>query len=223
MIVPRGRRRQVDTTNRFCPHAACAYHGRVGFGNIRANGHPNGRRWRQLLCLSCRGYFLEPLGTPFHAKQVDPDPLGWAIAAVAEGLGIRAVARVFAVDPNTILGWLVAAAEHLEAFSGYFLPDVDVEQVQMDERFAWLSAVQDGDVTEAEAITCLSRSPHWVWVAMEPVCKRILTVDVGERTLKMAQHLVHQVTQVLAPDGAPLLLTDGVREYLTAFVTPDGP
>jgi hypothetical protein len=34
----------------------------------------------------------------------------WAIAALAEGLGIRAVARVFEVDPNTVLGWLVEAA-----------------------------------------------------------------------------------------------------------------
>jgi hypothetical protein len=29
--------------------------------------------------------------------------LVWAIAALAEGLGIRAVARVFEVDPNTVL------------------------------------------------------------------------------------------------------------------------
>jgi hypothetical protein len=61
MIFTQGRRRQVDTTGHFCPHAACSYHGRVGFGNIRANGHPNGRRWRQLVCLGCRGYFLETL------------------------------------------------------------------------------------------------------------------------------------------------------------------
>src|SRR5919108_817404 len=166
MIVTRGRRRQVDTTGHFCPHAACSYHGRVGFGNIRANGHPNGRRWRQLLCLGCRGYFLETHGTPFHGKHVDSDTLVWAIAALAEGLGIRAVARVFAVDPHTVLGWLVEAAEHLEAFSRYFLQDVYVEQVQMDELFALLSAVKDGDVSEAEAIQRWSRSLHWVGVAM---------------------------------------------------------
>jgi hypothetical protein len=34
----------------------------------------------------------------------------------------------------------------------------------------------------------------------------------------MAQRLVHQVTKVLAPDCAPLFLTDGFREYLTALV-----
>ena len=218
MTFSRGRRRHVETTAHFCPYAQCAYHGRVGWGNIRANGHPNGRRWRQLHCLGCRSYFLETVGTPFHAKQVDPDKLVWAIAALAEGLGIRAVARVFETDPNTVLRWLVEAAEHLEAFSRYFLHDLDVEQVQMDELFALLSAVKDGEVSETDAIKRLSRSPHWVWVAMDPVCKLILSVDVGERTLAMAQRLVHQVTQVLAPECAPLFLTDGFREYVTALV-----
>ena len=50
----------------------------------------------------------------------------------------------------------------------------------------------------------------------------ILAVDVGERTLAMAQRLVHQVTRVLAPHCAPLFLTDGLREYLTALVTHYG-
>jgi hypothetical protein len=50
----------------------CSYHGWVSFGYIRTNGHPNGRRWRQLVCLSSRGYFLEILDTPFHGKQAIP-------------------------------------------------------------------------------------------------------------------------------------------------------
>ncbi len=218
MIFTRGRRRQVGTTHHFCPQASCSYHGWIGLGNIRANGHPNGRRWRQLHCRSCHGYFLETHGTPLHAKQVDVDKLVWAITAVAEGLGIRAVARVFETDPTPVLRWLVEAAEHLEAFSRYHLRDLHVEQVQMDELFALLSAVKEGEVTEAQAVKRLSRSPHWVWVAMDPVCKLILAVDVGDRTLAMAQRLVHQVTQVLALDCAPLFLTDGFREYLMALV-----
>lgn len=222
MIFSRGRHRHVDTTGHFCPQTSCAYHGWVDWGNIRANGHPSGRRWRQLVCLGCRGYFLETAGTPLHGKQVEPDKLVWALAALAEGLGIRAVARVFETDPNTVLGWLVEAADHLEAFSRHFLRDLDVEQVQMDELFALLSAVQDGAITKADAIKRLSRSPHWVWVAMDPVCKLLLAVDVGDRTLAMAQRLVHQVTRVLAPHCAPLFLTDGFREYLTALVTHYG-
>jgi hypothetical protein len=144
------------------------------------------------------------------------------MAALAEGLGIRAVARVFEIDPNTVLGWLIEAAELLEAFSHDFLRYVDVAQVQMDELFALLSAVKDGEITEAQAIQHLSRSPHWVWVAMDPVAKLILITEVGDRTLSHGQRLVHHVTHVLAPDCALLFLTDGFREYLTALVTHDG-
>jgi transposase-like protein/IS1 family transposase len=220
MTFTRGRRRHIDTTGHCCPHAACSYHGRVGWGNIRANGHPHGRRWRQLVCLSCKRHFLETHGTPFHGKQVEPDKLVWAIAALAEGLGIRAVARVFESDPNTILGWLVEAADPLEACSRHVLHDLDVEQVQMGELFAVLSAVKDGEVSEQQAIKRLSRSPHWGWGAMDPVCKLILAVDVGDRTL--AQRLVPQVTRVLAPHCTPLFLTDGFRDYLPALVTHYG-
>jgi hypothetical protein len=39
----------------------------------------------------------------------------------------------------------------------------------------------------------------------------LLTLDVGERTLAMAQGVVHHMAQVLAPDWAPLWLTDGLR------------
>src|ERR671935_3263502 len=50
LVPTRGRRRQVDTSMHFCPNPDCAYRGWVGWGNLRANGHPNGGPWRQLLC-----------------------------------------------------------------------------------------------------------------------------------------------------------------------------
>ena len=41
--------------------------------------------------------------------------------------------RVFEVDPNTVLGWLVEAAEQLQAFSTYFLHDLHLTQVQLPD------------------------------------------------------------------------------------------
>jgi IS1 family transposase len=222
LVPTRGRRRQVDTSTHFCPNPDCAYRGWVGWGNLRANGHPSGGPWRQLLCVVCRGYFLETLGTLFHGKRTSVDLIVRVIACLAEGLGIRGTARVFEVDPNTVLQWLVEAAEQLRAFSQHFLHGIRVRQVQLDELFALLSAVKDGAVSEAEAIERLERSPQWVWVAMDPESKLLLAIDVGNRTLAMAQRVVHQVVQVLAPDCAPLFLTDGFREYLTALLTHYG-
>ena len=128
----RGHPRQVDTAQHCCPNATCAYRGWVGWGNLQANGHPRGGPWRQLHCTVCTGYFQETHGTLLHGKRVAPDLLGWAVGALAEGLGIRAVARGFEVDPNTVLQWLVEAADHLTVFSQYFLHAVRVTQVQLD-------------------------------------------------------------------------------------------
>src|SRR5215813_8862128 len=84
-IVPtRARRRQVDTSTHFCPNPDCAYRGWVGWGNLRANGHPSGGPWRQLLCIVCHGYFLETLGTIFYGKRVAPELIVRVIVCLAE-------------------------------------------------------------------------------------------------------------------------------------------
>jgi hypothetical protein len=61
-----------------------------------------------------------------------------------------------------------------------------------------------------------------VWAAIDPESKLLLTIDVGDRSGAMAQRMVHQVAQVLAPDCAPLFLTDGFREYMLALLTHYG-
>ena len=64
------RPRTVDTSMHFCPHSGCDDRGWLGLGNLRANGHPSGGRWRQFQCTACEGYFPEHCGTIFHGKQV---------------------------------------------------------------------------------------------------------------------------------------------------------
>ena len=192
LIFSRGRRRTVDTSQHCCPDHDCSYHGWLGRGNIRANGHPGSQPWRQLQCVSCEGYFSETHGTIFHGKCSSAELIVRVIACLAEGLGIRGTARVFEIDPNTVLSWLVEAAEQLKAFSAYFLHELHLNQVQLDELYAVLSAVRNGDISEAEAIERLSRSPHWVWTAIDPESKVLLSVQVGERTLAMAQAMLHQ-------------------------------
>ena len=160
LVMTRGRHRQIDTSHHFCSNPDCAYRGWVGWGNLRANGHPNGGPWRQLLCVVCHHYFLETLGTLFHGKRASVDLIVRVLACLAEGLGIRGTARVFEVDPNTVLQWLVEAAAQLQAFSQHVLHDVRVRQVQRDELCALRRAVKDGAVSEAAAIARLERPPQ---------------------------------------------------------------
>src|SRR5262245_15345905 len=57
---------------------------------------------------------------------------------------------------------------------------------------------------------------------MDPQSTLLLVIDVGTRTLERAQRMVHQVVQRLAPACVPLFLTDGLKEYGTAFLTHFG-
>jgi len=222
-IPPTHRRpRTVDTSKHFCPHTGCRYRGWLGLGNLRANGHPSGGLWRQFHCTACKGYFPEHHGTIFHGKQIAVERIVRVLACLAEGLGIRATARVFEVDPNTVLRWLVEAAEQLKTFSQYFLCAVHVEQVQLDELYAVLREVKAGALTENDAIERLERSRSWVWTAMDPESKLLLVIDVGTRTMAMAQRVVHQLVQRLAPDCVPLFLTDGFKDYAMALLAHFG-
>src|SRR2546421_6839510 len=139
MEPTRGRRRHVDTSTHCCPNPDCAYRGWAGWGNLRANGHPNGGPWRQLLCVVCRRYFLETLGTLFHGKRASVELIVRVIACLAEGLGIRGTARVFEVDSNTVLQWLVEASGRSNSMnsSPSSAPSKTVQSVRPPPSSAW--------------------------------------------------------------------------------------
>jgi hypothetical protein len=212
----------VDTSRHFCPHTDCDYRGWLGLNNLRANGHPSGGPWRQCQCTSCDGYCPEHHGTIFHGKHAAVERMVHVLACLAEGWGIRATARVFEVDPKTVLHWLGEAAEQLKAFSASFLCNVHVHQWQLDELYAVLRGVINGEISEDNAIKRLERSRHWVWTVIDPARKLLLATEIGPRTLAMAQRVVHQVVQGLAPGCVPLCLTDGLKEYGTALLTHFG-
>jgi hypothetical protein len=210
-MPPTNRRpRAIDTSQHFCPHAGCAYRGWLGLGNLCANGHPSGGPWRQLYCRSCKGYFLETHGTIFHGKRVAVELIVRVLACLAEGLGIRATARVFEVDPNTVLQWLVEAAEQLQALTGYFLCDVHVTQLQLDELYAVLRDLKTGEISEEAALKRLEHTRSWVWTAIDPVSKLLLALEVGPRTLEMAQAF----WQSTGPTLSPKVCTHVVERWL---------
>jgi transposase-like protein len=222
LAAKRGRPRELNTHTQYCPTKTCPYYGWTGRGNIRANGHPGGGPWRQFHCSVCKTYFLETHGTLFYGQALPADWIVRVVAALAEGLGLRAVARVFDLDPNTVLAWCREAAAQLHAFSRFLLHEVQVRQIQLDELFAVLSQGTADQGSDAEASAHFPRSPHWVWVAIDPESKLLLALDSGQRTLAMAQRLVHHVVQLLVPGWVPLFLTDGFKEYATALLTHFG-
>ncbi len=207
----------------FCPHTDCDYRGWLGLGNLRANGHPSGGPWRQLHCTACEGYFPEHHGTIFHGKQAAVELIVRVLACLAEGLGHsghRAGVRGRSAT-RCCTGWWKPPSS-----CGPFPPisSATCTSSRCNSMSCMPCSVPSRTARSARPrpSSALSRSPHWVWTAIDPVTKLLLAIDVGERTLAMAQRVVHQVAQVLAPGCVPLFLTDGFREYLTALLTHYG-
>jgi IS1 family transposase/transposase-like protein len=225
----RGRPKTIKPEGQYCPNPKCRYYGWLKRGNLSSNGHPNGGPQRQWACSVCDEYFMESYGTIFYRKRVPAKEISRAITALAEGLGIRAVGRIFEVAPETVLRWLVETEPHLLAFNRYWVRELQIEQVQLDELYGVIRAYQTGALTEAEAITALdhpdpdeamvSSAPPppaqslWLWTAIDPVSKFWLAAVVGDRGAAQAGQIVHQVVGRLKAGVTPLFLTDGNRAY----------
>jgi IS1 family transposase len=212
-----GRPRYVNTDWHFCPNRTCSHYGWVGLGNLVANGHPNGGRWRQLKCTVCGKHFAESTGTFFYRSPLAPELLCRIITALAEGVSLQATARIFDVAPTTVKACLVRAAEHMEAVSHYLIHDLHLTQVQVDELWA---LVQDGDQPPPAAGR--RHACDWVWTALDPFSKLWLATVVGDRSLVTAHWLIHAVVLVLAPGVVPLFLSDQLAHYATALLTHFG-
>lgn len=207
----RGRRKQVDTSSHFCPNRACLYYGWLGLGNIRANGHPNGGAWRQLECTVCHKPFMETVNTIFYRKRVKAEVIWQVLTCLAEGVGIRKTARIFGLDPNTVLHWLHQAADHMEAVSHYLIHDLHLTQVQVDELWALLGQ-RNGE----------GRHKLWVWVGVDAISKLWLATVLGDRSQACAQLLIHAIVLLLAPGCLPLFTSDQWSAYAAALLTHFG-
>ena len=219
ITAKRGRKRSVDTKAQYCPYPVCPYYGWVDCGNIRANGHPNGGPHRQLECVVCKTFFMETEGTIFKGSRVPVKTILWAITALCEGVGIRKVARICGVHPDEVLGWLVEASKHSEAVSRYLLHDLHVERVQMDELYVLLGGMKQVEEQAKKPDTKKKRLHSWLWSAIDPESKLLLAVEIGDRTLDVAQRLVHWVAQALAPGEVPLFETDQLVSYEKAILS----
>ena len=61
-----------------------------------------------------------------------------------------------------------------------------------------------------------------MWAAIDPVSKLLLAIEVGDRSLAVAQRLVHGVMIVLAPGVVPLFVADQLAAYGRALLTHFG-
>jgi transposase-like protein len=115
----------------FCPNKGCSQYGKVGAGNILKYGKsPQGRQRYQ--CRVCKKVFNERVGTLFYGKRTAVKDIVESLAMVAEGMGIRATARVKGIKHDTLSAWLREAGSQAQQVEEVLLQDYKWRESQID-------------------------------------------------------------------------------------------
>jgi IS1 family transposase len=167
------------------------------------------------LCNVCEQPFSETAGTPFFGLKTPMKTVCIALNELAEGLGVRAVARIHGVEPDTVLDWLRKAGQHCEAVSAYVMQELELSQVQLDELWTFVRK-KEKMLSEWEKLHT-QYGDTWIWIAFDPIHKLVVAMVIGDRTEEEAVGLLSRLRARLIEACLPLFTSDALPHYASAI------
>jgi IS1 family transposase len=167
-------------------------------------------------CQVCGKSFSETAGTVFFGLKVPTKTVCIALQELAEGLGVRAVARIHGVKPDMVLDWLRKAGQHCERLSEYMMHDLELDQIQVDELWTFVHK-KERMLSEWEKMHT-DWGDTWVWVAFDPIHKLVVAVLVGERKEEDAVGFLTHLRTRLVDACLPLFTSDSLPHYASALL-----
>jgi IS1 family transposase len=206
----RGRPKRVPTEGFACQESACRYRG-ITDAQVHAlvgdGAHGRHERIQTFRCQACGRTFTARRDTPLYRLKTPGGRVGEVLTALAEGVELAAVARIFGYRHATITRWLTRAGAHSARLHHHWLHDLCLPHVQLDEIRTRLR--RRADVL-------------WLWVALDPRTKLIPVLHLGPRTQEAAHTVIHRLTQTLAPGCLPVFTSDGLNLYFYALTAHFG-
>ena len=125
--------------NAFCLNKNCKDYGVRNQGNISKRGEYGKYKKRILLyCRTCGTRFAATKATAFFGLHLSEDTISQIIHHAAEGVGVRATARLMGIDKDTVNRVILRAGEHCELVLSNLLCSLNMTEVQLDELWAFV-------------------------------------------------------------------------------------
>jgi len=202
----------------YCRNRECRLYGLVG-KKARLKFEDWHRRAPRFRCMVCDRRVSARTDTAYFGIRTDEVTYRYAVAALAEGLAMRAVGRLFGLDKDTLCSWLPRLGEHCENVMSYFFHDLHLNECQLDELWTFVYKKED----HLEPIEQL-RSVYgdaWVWIAFSPVFKLVPAWLVGKRTLRDARKLIFRLKSA-TDEHIPFFTSDELPHYADALLDAYG-
>ena len=123
----------------FCPNEACKDYGLRSQGNIAVRGKYGKDKSRELLyCRTCGKRFASTQASALFGLHLPPETIRQIIHHAAEGLGVRATARLLELDKDTVNRVILRAGEHCANVLSGLLTSLELTEVQLDELWTFV-------------------------------------------------------------------------------------
>ena len=127
-----------DLSKHFCPNSDCKHYGIKGAGNITTSTKFGKNDIQLLRCKTCNTRFSERNNTVFAGLRLDEKTITEILLCLAEGVSIRACARIKNVDKDTVQRILERARLHCEKVLNELLKDLNITECQLDELWSFV-------------------------------------------------------------------------------------
>lgn len=133
------------------------------------------------------------------------------IAALCEGVSIRATERLTNCHRDTIMRLGAAVGQGCAALHGKYMRKLQVSRIELDEVWSFVKKKRK-NVTPDDQDTV---GDQYIFIAMDSTGKGILSWVIGKRTAENTTQLIEDIrTRVL---GNPEFSTDGFQAYQPAI------
>ena len=123
----------------FCPNEQCKDHGLRSQGNIAVRGKYGKDKSRELLyCRICGKRFAATQASALFGLHLPAETIQQIIHHAAEGVGVRATARLLGLDKDTVNRVILRAGEHCAHVLSDLLISLNLTEVQLDELWTFI-------------------------------------------------------------------------------------
>ena len=128
-----------EINNAFCPNKDCKDYGLRNYGNIAFRGkYGKGKTKDLLYCRTCGKRFASTRATAFFGLHLSDDKIEQIIHHAAEGVGVRATARLLNINKDTVNRVILRAGEHCELILSNLLRSLKLKEAQLDELWSFV-------------------------------------------------------------------------------------
>ncbi len=123
----------------FCPNEQCKEYGLRGHGNIGIRAKYGKNKNRDLLyCRTCGKRFAASRASALFGLHLPAETIRQIIHHAAEGVGVRATARLLELDKDTVNRVILRAGEHCARVLSGLLTSLQLTEAQLDELWTFV-------------------------------------------------------------------------------------